>query len=303
MLSRGTIAAAVLSAVLGTAVNWGHGAGPAAYILSILSIFLIIRGILDIIKTGVRTSFPSRLTHIGVGLLVLGVITSNFHTNSVQKKLTLGTEAEIGSLRILFDGLTDGKEPFLSFTVTGGSEKTTAKTAYYFDEKTESIYKEPYIIPGILNDTYIAPEQYESGAESATNLVLGKGEEKEIGGLRIRFIGFRTEHMTSGEPSTYADLTVNGAAVAPGIKLTGAEAQYLDRSIFGTDRTVSLRQIDANSKKIILHVSPGKNISIPADTVIITVSKKRLIWLVWLGTFLIGAGGCVAFGRSIRRKG
>ncbi len=302
IINKETIIAAVLSVVLGAAVNRGHTGNPAAYLLSMIALFLVARALIDLWETKARASLPSRLAHIGVGLLVLGVITSNFHEYSVQKKLTQGTETAFGSLRVLFNGMADGPEPSLSFTVASGASTIQAKTAYYFDEKTESIYKEPHIIPGILNDIYIAPEQFESGAASMTTLALGKGEEKEIGGLKIRFNGFRTEHMTSGEPSTYADLTVNGAPMAPGIKFTAGGVRYLDRDVPGTDRTVSLRQIDANSKRIHLHVTPGKHITVPADTVLVTVSKKRLIWLVWLGTVLIASGGCVAFGKSIIRR-
>jgi cytochrome c-type biogenesis protein CcmF len=302
LINKENIAAAVLSVILGIAINLGHTGSPAAYLISILSIFLVVRSLFDLRKTNIRASLPSRMTHIGVGLLVLGIITSNFHTSSAQKRLELGKETEIGSLRVVFTGFTKGRESFLRFTVKNGQSTTFAKTAYYFDEKTESIYKEPYIIPGILNDIYIAPENYSSGVESLTVLLVGKGEEKEIGGLKIRFIGFRTEHMTSGEPSTYADLTVNGTSVTPGIKFTRAGIQYLDRAIPGTDRSVSLREIDANSKKILLNVSPGKNTAIPADTVHITVTRKRLIWLVWLGTILIAAGGCFALGRTVKGK-
>mgnify|MGYP006900780058 CR=1 FL=1 len=245
---------------------------------------------------------PSRLAHIGMGLLVLGVITSNVHTVSFQKKLTPGTETEIGALRITFTGYTENREPYLTFILKSGSSTTVAKTAYYFDEKTESIYREPHIIPGIMEDIYIVPEHYESGIESVTSLVLQKGEERTFSGLTIRFAGFRTEHMTSGEPTIYADLAVNGTPVSPGIKYAAAGVQSLDRAVPGTDRSVALRQIEATTKKILLHVSPGKNTPVPADTVIVTVNRKRLIWLVWLGTVLIAVGGGVAFARSVKRK-
>jgi len=155
---------------------------------------------------------------------------------------------------------------------------------------------------GLFHDVYIAPESYESGGEALTTLVIQKGEEKEIGGITVRFIGFRTEHMTSGEPTTYADLTVNGIRLSPGMKFTQADVFYLDSTIPGTDRSVSLKNIDATSKKILLHVTPGKALAIPPDTVFITVTNKRLIWLVWLGTILIAMGGGYTFGRSVRSR-
>jgi cytochrome c-type biogenesis protein CcmF len=302
LFGKETIAAGILTVILGIAINWGFTNNPAAYIFAILAVFLIARALFDVWKTKSLSPLPSRISHIGIGLMVLGIVTSSFHTTAVQKKLIKGEDAAVDSLRIMFTGFNEGKESYLRFTVRNGSKAAIVKTSYYFDEKTGSIYKEPYIIAGFLSDVYIAPENFESGADTVTNAVMAKGEEKEIGGMKVRFIGFRTEHMTSGEPNTYAELLVNGIPLAPGMKFSVGRIQQLDRNIPGTDRSVSLREIDANSKKILVNITPGKNTVIPPDSVVITVTKKRLIWLVWLGTILIAAGGSYAFARLLFKK-
>ncbi|OHD63760.1 MAG: hypothetical protein A2176_14590 [Spirochaetes bacterium RBG_13_51_14] len=302
LLAKESIGAAIASIFLGVLINAGFTRSPFAYIFSILSFFLIVRAGVDLWKTKLRASLPSRITHIGVGVLVLGIITSNFHATAAQKKLIQDREYDIESIRITFKGFKEGRKSSMRFAVRDGSTTSLVETPYYFDEKMESIYKEPYIIAGFMHDTYIAPEQYESGRDTATTMLLEKGEEKVIGGIRIRFMGFRTEHMTSGEPSTYADLMVNGMALSPGIKFSRKSPLFLDTIIPGTDRSVSLREIDATSKRIFLNITPGKNTIIPPDTVLVTVTKKRLIWLVWLGTIIIACGGIYALGRSIRKK-
>jgi cytochrome c-type biogenesis protein CcmF len=302
LLNKETAAALIFSVVLGIALNWGFTKSPAAYIFAILALLLIMRALIDLWKTKSRPPLPSRLAHIGVGLMVLGIVTSSFHTASIQKKLIKGEEIPVDSLRIMFTGFNEGKESYLRFIVKSNSNSREVKTSYYFDDKTESIYKEPYIIAGFINDIYIAPENFESGADTITNAVIAKGEEKEIGGVKVRFLGFRTEHMTSGEPGTYADLQVNGIPLTPGMKFSRGGIRYLDRNIPGTDRSVSLREIDATSKKILINITPGKNTVIPPDSVVITVTKKRLIWLVWAGTILIAAGGSYAYARSISKK-
>lgn len=294
------VAALVVSTALGIAINAGFTASPVAFIFSIVAFFLIFRALIDLWKIRKLRVLPSRLTHIGVGILVLGFITSGFHSTSVQKKLVQGKETVIGSTGITFTGFNEARESSLRFTIRQGSRIRAIETRYYFDEKTQSIYKEPYIIAGVSHDTYLAPEDYESGSETLTSLVIRKGEEKEIGGIRIRFIGFRTEHMTSGEPTTYADILANGMRLSPGKKFTRGNEIYLDTAIPGTDRTVSLKNIDATSKTILLHITPGKTLMVPPDTVLITVTEKRLIWLVWLGTVIIAAGGFYALGRSLR---
>ncbi len=300
---RETIAAVTAALILGLAINWGFTASVPAYLFSMLAAFLILRALIDILKTRSLTLLPSRLTHIGVGFLVLGVITSGFHTTSVQKNLEKGKTVAISTLEITFTGLSEGKESHLLFTLRDDGKAAGVKTAYYFDEKTQSIYKEPYILAGFFNDIYIAPENYESGSNSVTNLIIAKGEEKVFSGLKVRFTGFRTEHMTSGEPSTYADIVVNGIPLSPGLTFSRGSMRTRDQAIPGTDRTVSLRDINATSKKILLYITPGKNIAVPADSVLVTVTRKRLIWMVWLGTLLIASGGAYGFARALRRKG
>ena len=302
LVGKETIAALLVSLILGIGVNLGFTQSAPAYLFSIIAVFLVLRAAIDLWKAGSMAILPSRLTHIGVGFLVLGIITSSYHTTSVQKKLEQGSTVSVDTMSITFAGFTEEKESYLRFTVARDQKTEIIKSAYYFDQKTQSIYKEPSIFAGFFSDIYIAPEQYESGSDAVTNLVIKKGEEKTFSGLTVRFTGFRTEHMTSGQPATYADISVNGIPLSPGIIFSNGEMRSSEQAIPGTDRAVSLREIDATSKKILLHITPGKNIPVPKDSVIITVTMKRLIWMVWLGTLLIAAGGAYAFGKSVRTK-
>lgn len=301
-LSRETLIALAVSIALGVAVNIGATQKPIAYVFSILAVLIMAHAIIDLTKSRVRLALPSRLSHIGVGILALGVVTSNFHTTAGNARLVSGVENTVNGVTMTFLGHRDGREPALHFNLSIGTDRRDIVMPYYFDARTESIYKEPYIISGLLGDMYIAPEDYVSGKESTTLLVLGKGEEKDFEGLRIRFNGFRTEHMTSGNPTTYADIAINGRRSSPGIAFSPEGIRYLDITAPGTDRTISLREINATSKRILLYIAPGKNTVAPPDTVIITVTKKRLIWLVWLGTLLIAWGGIHACCLSITRK-
>ncbi len=301
-LGRETLIALAVSIALGVAVNIGATQKPMAYVFSILAVLIMAHAIIDLTKSRVRLALPSRLSHIGVGILALGVVTSNFHTTTGNARLISGVENTINGVTMTFLGHRDGREPALHFNLSIGTDRRDIVMPYYFDARTESIYKEPYIISGLLGDMYIAPEDYVSGKESTTLLVLGKGEEKDFEGLRIRFNGFRTEHMTSGNPTTYADIAINGRRSSPGIAFSPEGIRYLDITAPGTDRTISLREINATSKRILLYIAPGKSTVTPPDTVIITVTKKRLIWLVWLGTLLIAWGGIHACCLSITKK-
>ena len=288
----------ITSIAAGILINAGHTASPVASLFTCASFFLIACSIRDMLKTKSKSLILSRLSHIGVGILVIGIITSNFPSSMIQKKLVKDKEYDLGPIGIAFTGFKKGGESSLKFMIRKNSEPYAVETAYRFDEKTGSLYREPYIMHTFLNDLYISPEIYESGIDSVSQLIIAKGEEKEIGGITVRFIEFRTEHMTSGEPTTSTELLVNGVRISPGIAFKQAGVTHMDRAIPGTGRFVSLRDIDASNKRIMLYISPGKNSVIPPDSVVLTLTVKRLIWIVWLGTVIISVGGLYIFVRA-----
>jgi cytochrome c-type biogenesis protein CcmF len=295
-------AIALVSIAAGILINAGFTASPVAYIFTCASFFLVASSVRDMLKAKSRAIIPSRLTHIGVGLLLIGIITSNFPSVTMQKKLIKGKESELGPARIVFTGFKEGEESFLNFKVWKDSTVHAVQTVYRFDQKTGSLYREPYIIHGFLDDLYISPEMYASGVDEATNLVLAKGEKKELGGVSVRFIGFRTEHMTSGEPTTFAELVANGTRIAPGVTFKRSGIIRMDQTIPGTNRIISLRDIDASTHSILLYISPARNMAIPHDSVIVALTVKRLIWIVWLGTVVITVGGAYTFVRTAGKK-
>jgi hypothetical protein len=237
--------------------------------------------------------------------MVLGIISSNFHSSTEQKMLSKdGSEKLLSSsINLTFKEFKGGEKSSLSFQVEKGGTVKNFSTPYFMDPKTKSLYREPYIMYGLFGDTYIIPENFQSGIESISSVTLHKGESQKLGDLNVTFIEFKIKNMTSGNPSVIAVVDFNGRRVEIEKRMSGEGegAQMFDTIIPGTGRTVSLLSVDAQEKMIVLYVSPGKNTKIPPDGVLVNVSFKRLIWLVWLGTILISAGAVIAF--SGRRKG
>ena len=300
-LKRATIAAAVLSLAGGIGINIGHTSHPFAYLFAACALFAILRAIAEIAANPRLRLLPSRISHIGVGILVLGLVTSNAHSVTIQKELPKDIPTKIGDVTVAFLGVKETRESALIFSVNTGGVARTVETAYYYDDRTESLYREPYILSGFEYDYYLSPEIYHNGMERATRLELAKDETAEFDDARIQFIGFRTEHMTSHQPTTYADCTVNGILVSPGIRFVNGSPVRITQPMPGTDRVISLLQIDATSKRILLHISPGARTVIPPDSAVVSVTWKRFIWLVWLGTVLIAAGGIVTMAFAVQR--
>jgi hypothetical protein len=244
----------------------------------------------------------SRLTHLGIAVIVAGITASGFHSSSIQKKLFKDIEEKVGPINLTFKNFTEKTKSKLSFILKDGSRAGSFETDYYIDQKTHSLYREPHIEYGFFQDIYITPEQYESGEKSMTTLILAKGEKKILGNDMFVFLDMDSSGMRSEEPSLIVNLTVNGNKLSPGIKIVKEKRVSVKPVIPGTDREVSLVEIDADSKKILLHVSPGRDMLIPPDSVMVDVSFKRFIWAVWLGTILISAGGITAIILNRRKK-
>jgi cytochrome c-type biogenesis protein CcmF len=265
-----------------------------AYVLTAVSLFVVLEYIYDFTKLKLSAILPSRLAHIGLGLMVVGVVTSGFHSTTDQKKLLLNTPGTVGGVNLTFNGFTQEKEASMVFTVRESDNARRIAMKYFMSEKMNSLYREPHIDYGFFGDTYIIPEEYTQSSVADNNVVLAKGQQQNIGGVNVKFLKFDARQMRAAEPVIYAELLVNGKRVKPGIKIDQRDSNRIDAKVPGTDRSITLLRINPSDELINIFVSPGKDVTVVPDSVIVKVSHKRLIWIVWLGTVLITVGSCFA---------
>ncbi len=268
-----------------------------AYTFTAVSVFVVLEYVYDLTRLKPSAILASRISHIGLGLLVVGVITSGFHSRTDQKKIFLNRPDTIGGVDLTFVGFTKERDASMIFTVREGADVRRITTKYFISQKMNSLYREPHIDYGFFGDTYIIPEQYQQSENTGENAVLGKGQQENIGGVNVTFLKFDARQMAAKEPVIYAELLVNGKQVKPGLKINRRESNRIDAKIPGTDRVISLLRINPSNELIDVYISPGKDVQPVPDSVIVNVSFKRLIWIVWLGTVLITIGGCYAIYR------
>ncbi len=274
--------------------NYNYTGKIVAYLFSAVSIFVIFQYIYDFSVIKRSSLLPSRLSHIGLGLLVLGVISSGMHSTEELKKIFLGKEDRVGPVNITFRGFTREKNASMIFTLREKSGIRRITTKYFISQKMNSLYREPYIKYGFFYDIYIIPEKYEPGTSDGDSAIIAKGQIKEIGGLKVKFLNFNTKEMTAKDPVIYANLLINGKRVSPGKKINRMSSSNIDRKIPGTDRSVSLLRINPSKGMIDIYISADEKTAPVPDSALIHVTKKRLIWIVWLGTVLITIGGFAA---------
>jgi cytochrome c-type biogenesis protein CcmF len=155
--------------------------------------------------------------------------------------------------------------------------------------------RKPHIKKKLTEDLYFAPMEYRGGEFSFSEpFELAKGQEKEVEGYKIKFLSFDMgPHGQGGEMRVGAVLEVDHK----GKKETATPAV-----VFGEDRDI--KQIEAalpDSNVIFLEsvmadqgmvaLSIGKKGQEGGgETLLLEVSRKPLINILWLGTIIIMVG-------------
>jgi len=296
------IIAALLAVITGIAFNLMFTKSPVAYIFTVMSLFLACLMIRDMYRNRKFFTLSSQLAHLGIAVFILGVIASGYHSWTEQRKVEKGETFQAGSVEVRLDGFKFIEPSVVDITVTKGGIEYHGHMPYFINPKTESLFREPFILKGVTGDIYVIPQQYVFAESHYSSAVISLNEEKIISGLNVKFTGFDTSQMGSDEMTIYANILVNGKRYKPGMKHAMGEHLPIEKKLAGTDRIITLEGVDAGSKKIKIHITPEKGAVIPPDYAVLDVSMKHLIWLVWLGTLLITAGFIIPLLRTGRSE-
>jgi len=288
------------SIIAGILFNIFSTLNPFAIVSSILSFFLLSIIYIDLQKNRNLNILSSRIAHLGVAIFILGVISSNLHSSSEQKTIVLGETAQTGNISITLKGYKEEEKSHVMISISENGQTKDAQMAYYMDPKTESLYREPFIIKKITGDIYITPQEYNFASLNYSYATMHEKEEQNLSGYKVKFYGFISNNMGAQGMVIRADLMIDGKKYFPGIKISNTgETEKMDQRISGegTDQMVSIDNLNANHKSVGVFITPKKDAVIPPDYVILEISHKRLIWVVWLGTILIAAGFVLAMVR------
>jgi len=173
----------------------------------------------------------------------------------------------------------------------------------------QGLMRRPYIDRSPLYDLYLAPQQVRGG-EPEDGLTLPKGQIVSQGAFRFRFEGFEIgQHGMDADGGISVTATIDvfhGAdsmRVAPAIihreNAPGGghvESRPGSFSADGREYSISIAQILADQGMVVISV-PGVTGLAPEETLVLEVSKKPLIALVWLGAVLILLGSLVSLAR------
>jgi cytochrome c-type biogenesis protein CcmF len=258
------------------------------------------------------------IAHIGVALLLIGIVGSGVFDETRQLVLKTGQPQSVYGHQFTFKGIADTRavKPLINIEVSDGKTSYIATPKLYFSEFTQSLMREPDIKIYPLSDLYISPiEMKHSESEHNHNSMyeLTKGETKDVGGYKVTFARFdMSEHGQPGSMAVGAVLNVNidgkDHEVIPQLMfdqhgertVVPATMPAIGKSSYGTVQPqVSLNAISVEEKKVMLELLSVNDLTAQGDTqeLVVEISTKPLMMVVWTGVVLIILGSAIAFQR------
>jgi len=254
------------------------------------------------------------LTHFGYGIMLVGILASSVYTSSHKLVLPRGEQGNAFDMNLRYKGMkADITQPNneLILEIQKGHQISYANPQLYYSKRLDGIMRKPFIERTLLYDFYMAPEQIQE-LEQSGGLVLAKGEKKKVGDFYFTFRGFS---LDGHNDSTNAGMRVTAMLdVEYGDKfktITPAKVQNSDPmsnqrlvdqpdgfTHDGVEYVVYIDGIMADRGMVSLRI-PGLVETNPPDQLVLDISRKPLINLVWVGTTLVMLGSLIVF---IRRR-
>ena len=238
------------------------------------------------------------ITHMGVAVLMLGLIASRGFERHEEALIMEGHPATVLDNVVKLKGLTSdlhdrhNKVEFEVFDARGGKAPLfTARPGLYMVRGADG-HEDPMVWPHIqhyaLHDVYFT--LHPPTTETSNPVSLKPGQVMPLGGMSIKYV----KMVREGEPGMAG--TRFGAELQ--IESEGKVQTYTPKMVIGKDGEVAQLPADIGGNlKIALLSMDAADRSVSIQVLLATpmypieVYYKPLTILVWLGTFLMGLGG------------
>lgn len=255
------------------------------------------------------------IAHIGAALLLIGIIGSGWYDETTKAVLPKGQMKDVLGHRLTYLGADEqtSEKVVVKIEVSDGSSTFLATPKLQYSEMNRSYLREPFIKIYPLKDLYISPVEVQSSTPQDAHpmIELTKGETKQMGGYGIQFVSFdMTQHGGQGGAAVGAILRVTmggkefGIVPRLGYNERG-EPQYIPADLplpvgmktsADTPR-IAFVKMSVEEKKVWLSIIGVGEASTQAsvEQLLVEVSTKPLMMVVWTGVVLILGGGVLAY--------
>ena len=305
------ISVAALFALAGTCIAFVLGVRQPSYmVFTFASLFAIFGNVLYLVFFYRRRWYlaGSYISHLGFGVLLLGVLTSSAFSTSQKIELREGDTASALGFDLKYLGKSadqTGQGGTLDVAVRNGDDYFMAYPRFFWSEFNQGYMRKPHVMKTALYDIYIAPEEHyapgENPAERLTNtLELLKGQTGSYDGTEYTFEKFEIGSHTDGSSDMRVTAQVTARTyggdperLAPYLEMTGDD-RVAGEAVLENGTVVTLAGIQADAGAILLKFErPGQQVQ-QASFLVLEVSRKPLVSLVWIGSILTVFGTLLA---------
>lgn len=313
---RSLILHALLSLTVGAVIFYLGIRDLIPIIISVLAIFLILVNGEIVIKMWRKKNykFGGYFTHVGVGLMLIGIITSSVYDRSTKITLPLGIKRDVMGYAMEYRGKQDSPDGKDKVIININDRKTHAN--FYWSEYNRAYMVAPSVSNMILRDLYVSPIQIipadEIISKSADDVLLKKGQETVYNNYIFTFIGYEMDEHARNDGSISIAALIDVAdkdhkligSIKPGLTINGKKKDVVPVDIPGSKRSVFIKGVNVDAKSITLAVSKpvsGHAADLNKELLAVEVSVKPLINILWLGTILMMIGFLIAAYQYTRR--
>ncbi len=273
-------------------------------LLSTLALAANLQKTAILFRSGGLRAAGGYLAHMGVGVILLGIIASSGYDESTKVTLMQGVPREVDGMTLTFKRFIPRqgreKERMEIEVARAGRKPFSVYPKLFVNDRTRQVMANPDIKTSPFQDLYVSPIDFDPGQ---LRLQLAKGESGRIGNVEVRFDGFDLQAegnamaaMAANQPFTIgAALAVTRAgrpvALKPLYRLNPASGSVeTPPANLPGGGTILIAGINATNGAVQLELSGVAN---PAK-LSVDVTRKPLIQLVWGGLYVVLLGGILA---------
>jgi cytochrome c-type biogenesis protein CcmF len=233
------------------------------------------------------------LGHMGVAVLLIGIIASSRYGVSAQVQLPQGEERQALGYRLTYQGVeksADGRDRVM-IAVNTPEGRFEATPALYWSEFNQGYMKKPHIERYLTHDVYISPLEMvgEEQGGPGGGVWLAPGETKQVGSTRYTFEGFDPQMGQIVRLAARLRVEMNGRTVPARpvleINTTSGSRNSIPAYLPGGS-SIEIASADPNTGRVAL-ILPGMGSGGGGRVLAVEVSTKPFINLVWLGAILM----------------
>ncbi|HTR96264.1 MAG TPA: cytochrome c biogenesis protein CcsA [Candidatus Acidoferrales bacterium] len=230
------------------------------------------------------------LGHMGVSVMLIGVIASSGYGHSAQVQLPRGEPRNALGYRLTFQGLQhepNGKDQAV-IAVAGPDRNFTARARFFWSDYNQGWMKNPHIERFATKDLYISPLEMVGQSDDA-GVWFAPGETKQVGQVKYTFESFLPE-PGEGRMKLTANVTAEvGGRTVPlkpvfEVDMAAGRQTRIPATLPGGGE-VGIVTADPNTGRVELSL-PGQQAA-QEQILAVEVSSKPFINLVWVGAILM----------------